>query len=80
MDDVLSCWAGIRPLVTDPSKKDTKSLARNHVVVVSNTGLVTITGGKFTTYRAMAREAVNAAVKRKLCKICYLPFFLPYFN
>eukprot|EP00127_Corallochytrium_limacisporum_P003272 Clim_evm121s147 gene=Clim_evmTU121s147 len=61
--DVLSVWAGIRPLVTDPESKDTKSLSRNHVITESPSGLITIAGGKWTTYRAMAADAVNAAVK-----------------
>lgn len=61
--DVLSAWCGIRPLVSDPNKPDTQSLARNHIVHTSPSGLVTIAGGKWTTYRAMAVDAVDAAVK-----------------
>ncbi|XP_065352683.1 glycerol-3-phosphate dehydrogenase, mitochondrial [Cloeon dipterum] len=61
--DVLSAWSGIRPLVSDPNKPDTQSLARNHIVHVSKNGLVTIAGGKWTTYRAMAYETIDAAVK-----------------
>lgn len=61
--DVLSAWSGIRPLVSDPNKPNTQSLARNHIVHVSDTNLVTIAGGKWTTYRAMAMEAVDAAVQ-----------------
>ncbi len=49
--DVLSAWCGIRPLVSDPNKDDTQSLARNHIVHVSDSKLVTIAGGKWTTYR-----------------------------
>ena len=49
--DVLSAWAGIRPLVKDPEAGDTASLVRNHVVHVSDSKLVTIAGGKWTTYR-----------------------------
>ena len=60
--DVLSAWAGIRPLVKDPDAGDTASLVRNHVVHVSDSRLVTIAGGKWTTYRAMAAETVDAAV------------------
>ena len=60
--DVLSAWAGIRPLVKDPDAGDTASLVRNHVVHVSDSKLVTIAGGKWTTYRAMAAETVDAAV------------------
>ncbi|ETN73544.1 FAD dependent oxidoreductase [Necator americanus] len=61
--DVSSAWSGLRPLVRDPSKKDTKSLARNHVIEVSQSGLVTIAGGKWTTYRHMAEEAVDACIR-----------------
>jgi len=61
--DVLSAWAGIRPLVKDPNAGDTASLVRNHVVHVSDSKLVTIAGGKWTTYRAMAKETVDSAVE-----------------
>jgi glycerol-3-phosphate dehydrogenase len=61
--DVLSAWSGIRPLVSDPNKGDTKSLARNHIVHVSKSKLVTIAGGKWTTYRAMAEHTIDAAIK-----------------
>ena len=60
--DVLSAWAGIRPLVKDPDAGDTASLVRNHVVHVSDSKLVTIAGGKWTTYRSMAVDTVDAAV------------------
>jgi glycerol-3-phosphate dehydrogenase len=42
--DVLAAWSGIRPLVLNPNKKDTQSIARNHIIHVSDTGLVTIVG------------------------------------
>ncbi|CAI6373255.1 unnamed protein product [Macrosiphum euphorbiae] len=61
--DVLSAWGGIRPLVSDPNKGDTQSLARNHIVHVSKSNLVTIAGGKWTTYRAMAQETIDAAIQ-----------------
>ncbi|XP_062563725.1 glycerol-3-phosphate dehydrogenase, mitochondrial isoform X2 [Armigeres subalbatus] len=61
--DVLSAWSGIRPLVSDPNKGDTQSLARNHIVHVSDSNLVTIAGGKWTTYRAMAEHTMDAAIK-----------------
>jgi len=61
--DVLSAWSGIRPLVSDPNKEDTQSLARNHIVHVSDSKLVTIAGGKWTTYRAMAEHTIDAAIK-----------------
>ena len=60
--DVQSAWTGIRPLVKDPNKEDTQSLVRNHVVHVSDSGLVTIAGGKWTTYRSMATETLDAAL------------------
>ncbi|KAF5742556.1 putative glycerol-3-phosphate dehydrogenase [Tripterygium wilfordii] len=61
--DVLSAWSGIRPLAMDPSAKNTESISRDHVVGEEYPGLVTITGGKWTTYRSMAEDAVNAAIK-----------------
>ncbi|XP_076044553.1 glycerophosphate oxidase 1 isoform X3 [Oratosquilla oratoria] len=61
--DVLSAWAGIRPLVQDPNKTNTQSIARNHIVHISDSGLVTIAGGKWTTYRSMAVEAMDAAIE-----------------
>nr|XP_056717117.1 glycerol-3-phosphate dehydrogenase, mitochondrial isoform X1 [Euleptes europaea] len=61
--DVLAAWSGIRPLVTDPGSKDTQSISRNHVVHVSDSGVVTIAGGKWTTYRSMAQDTIDAAVK-----------------
>ncbi|XP_047180704.1 glycerol-3-phosphate dehydrogenase SDP6, mitochondrial-like isoform X1 [Vigna umbellata] len=61
--DVLSAWSGIRPLAMDPSAKNTESISRDHVVFEDRPGLVTITGGKWTTYRSMAEDAVDAAIK-----------------
>ncbi|KAJ8759189.1 hypothetical protein K2173_004196 [Erythroxylum novogranatense] len=61
--DVLSAWSGIRPLAMDPSAKNTESISRDHVLFEDYPGLVTITGGKWTTYRGMAEDAVNAAIK-----------------
>ncbi|XP_031763717.2 glycerol-3-phosphate dehydrogenase, mitochondrial isoform X2 [Galleria mellonella] len=69
--DVLSAWSGIRPLVSDPNKPDTQSLARNHVVHVSPSGLVTIAGGKWTTYRSMAAETIDEAIKSANLKPIY---------
>lgn len=62
--DVLAAWSGIRPLVKDPDAKNTESLVRNHLINVSNSGLITIAGGKWTTYRQMAEEAVDEAIKK----------------
>ncbi|NXP41213.1 GPDM protein, partial [Leiothrix lutea] len=61
--DVLAAWSGIRPLVTNPDSKDTQSLSRNHVVTVSDSGLITVAGGKWTTYRAMARDTIDTAIR-----------------
>ncbi|KAH0559150.1 hypothetical protein GP486_004311 [Trichoglossum hirsutum] len=61
--DVLATWSGIRPLVRDPKAKNTQSLVRNHLVDVSESGLLTIAGGKWTTYRQMAEEAVDEAIR-----------------
>lgn len=63
-EDVLAAWTGIRPLVRDPAAKNTQELVRNHMLNVSPSGLVTIAGGKWTTYRAMAQETIDTA--------CYL--------
>ncbi|KAG7501891.1 glycerol-3-phosphate dehydrogenase, mitochondrial isoform X1 [Solea senegalensis] len=61
--DVLAAWSGIRPLVTNPNSKDTQSICRNHIVSISERGLVTIAGGKWTTYRSMAEETLDAAIE-----------------
>lgn len=60
--DVLAAWSGIRPLVKDPNAKNTESLVRNHLINVSPSGLLTCAGGKWTTYRQMAEEAVDEAI------------------
>lgn len=66
-EDVLSAWSGIRPLVRDPrlkhTGKATENLVRNHLLFTSETGLTTISGGKWTTYRQMAEETVDEIVK-----------------
>ena len=61
--DVLAAWSGIRPLVRDPKARNTESLVRNHLVTVSDSGLLTCAGGKWTTYRQMAEESVDEAIK-----------------
>ncbi|KAJ3214054.1 mitochondrial glycerol-3-phosphate dehydrogenase [Clydaea vesicula] len=61
--DVLAAWSGIRPLVRDPSAKDTAGLVRNHMINVSDSGLLTIAGGKWTTYRAMAADTIDKAIE-----------------
>lgn len=61
--DVLAAWSGIRPLVRDPKATNTESLVRNHLITVSDSGLLTCVGGKWTTYRQMAEETVDEAIK-----------------
>jgi len=59
--DVKSLWVGLRPLVaTHQSANGTKSLSREHTIVTDTHGLITVTGGKWTTYRAMANEVMDA--------------------
>jgi glycerol-3-phosphate dehydrogenase len=57
--DVLSVFTGIRPLVKARKDQPTKQLSRDHTIEVSRSGLVTITGGKWTTYRKMAEDCVD---------------------
>jgi glycerol-3-phosphate dehydrogenase len=60
--DVLSMFAGLRPLVGgEGAEGTTSSLSRDHTLVISDAGLVTITGGKWTTYRKMAEDTVDQA-------------------
>ena len=62
-EDVKASWSGIRPLVRDPSAKDTAALVRSHMINVSPSGLLTISGGKWTTYRAMAKDTIDKAIE-----------------
>jgi len=71
--DVLAAWSGIRPLVRDPKKSASEGLVRNHLITTSESGLVTISGGKWTTYRQMAEEAVDEAIKTFGLKVKPLP-------
>jgi len=74
--------------VSDPNKGDTQSLARNHIVHVSKSNLITIAGGKWTTYRAMAQETIDAAIKGcldfffiyQLLYLCNTKLFLQLFQ
>jgi glycerol-3-phosphate dehydrogenase len=61
--NIKSVFAGLRPLVKSTSKK-TAELSRDHLITVSDSGLITITGGKWTTYRRMAEDVVNTAIKK----------------
>jgi glycerol-3-phosphate dehydrogenase len=57
--DVISTWAGLRPLIAAPPNVDESQISREHEVFTRKDGLVIIAGGKLTTYRRMAREAVE---------------------
>jgi glycerol-3-phosphate dehydrogenase len=59
--DVLSVFAGIRPLVKHGDGGRTASLSRDHTIIIEDSGMVTIAGGKWTTYRHMAEDCVNQA-------------------
>lgn len=67
-EDVRSCWVGLRPLVKPQGEdgEDTKALSREHTVLVSRAGLVTVTGGKWTTYRAMAEDVLERCMREGL--------------
>lgn len=60
--DIKSVFAGLRPLVRRDSAENTAELSREHQILISASGLVTITGGKWTTYRLMAQETIDQAV------------------
>ncbi len=62
INDVTSMFAGLRPLVRTKGVTNTSMLSRDHVIIVSHSSLITITGGKWTTYRKMAEDAVNNAI------------------
>ncbi|HEX5587067.1 MAG TPA: glycerol-3-phosphate dehydrogenase/oxidase [Acidimicrobiia bacterium] len=64
-DDVVGTWAGLRPLLRGSMRARTADLSRRHAVRTSDAGVVTVTGGKLTTYRRMAADAVDA-VQRDL--------------
>ncbi|HET9594241.1 MAG TPA: glycerol-3-phosphate dehydrogenase/oxidase [Anaeromyxobacteraceae bacterium] len=61
--DVVGVFAGVRPLLRGKGGASTAALSRNHAVLEGPPGLITVTGGKYTTYRVMARDAVDAAMR-----------------
>ena len=63
--DVQSVFAGLRPLAA-PKKdgRNTKEISRGHIIKISDSGLVTVTGGKWTTYRQMAQDAIDVLAQR----------------
>lgn len=60
-DDILSVFAGIRPLIRSDTSHETSSLSRDHHISISRSGLVSIAGGKWTTYRKMGEDVVDKA-------------------
>lgn len=64
VEDVTAAWAGIRPLVAAADRGSTSALSRDHVVSVSPGGMISIVGGKLTSYRHMAEDTVDAIASR----------------
>ena len=60
--DIRTVFAGLRPLISIKGKKSTSFLPRDHTTIISDSGMVTITGGKWTTYRTMGKSAVDNAI------------------
>ncbi|WP_348798347.1 glycerol-3-phosphate dehydrogenase/oxidase [Flavobacterium adhaerens] len=62
--DVLSVFAGLRPLaVPGKEEQNTKEVSRSHKIIISKTGLISVTGGKWTTYRKIAEDLVNKTIE-----------------
>jgi glycerol-3-phosphate dehydrogenase len=61
-EEILSVWSGLRPLVRKGGGKTSK-LSRDHTILVSKSGVVTVTGGKWTTYRRMGQDAIDHAAE-----------------
>jgi glycerol-3-phosphate dehydrogenase len=62
--DVLATFAGLRPLLAGADADDTSDLSRRHAIIESTSGVLSIVGGKLTTYRRMAEDAVDAVIRR----------------
>jgi glycerol-3-phosphate dehydrogenase len=79
--DIKSIWVGLRPLVKPPKDEhgNTKAISREHTVLISKSKMVTVTGGKWTTYRAMAQDVLKHCVDANLlpegqaCITAHLP-------
>jgi glycerol-3-phosphate dehydrogenase len=61
--DIRSTYAGLRPLVKNDKSSSTKALSRDHVIRISPSGLITVTGGKWTTYRKMGEDVIKNAIE-----------------
>ena len=57
--EILSMWSGQRPLVRHKNSGSTAAISRDHTILISESGLITVTGGKWTTYRRMAQDAID---------------------
>ena len=64
-DDVIATWAGIRPLVMDPNAKNESDVSRQHLIIDTENGLTTISGGKLTIFRKMGEELLFHLIKKK---------------
>jgi len=64
-NDILSSWSGLRPLVINENVESTEELVREHVISKSKSGLVSIVGGKWTTYRKMAEDVLDFVIDEK---------------
>lgn len=62
-NQILSVFSGLRPLIRKAKITSTADLVRDHSILIAKSGLITITGGKWTTYRKMARDVINTALK-----------------
>ena len=60
--DIKSVFAGLRPLAAESNQKNTKEISRHHKISVSESGLLSILGGKWTTYRKIAEDAINTSI------------------
>jgi glycerol-3-phosphate dehydrogenase len=63
VEDVRATWAGLRPLLLDQDRQTTSSRSREHAIVTGSGGMLTVVGGKLTTYRSMAAEVVDKAMR-----------------
>jgi glycerol-3-phosphate dehydrogenase len=61
-NDILSIFTGLRPLIKGSTEGNTAALSRDHTIIIAPSGLITIAGGKWTTYRKMAEDVINKAI------------------
>jgi glycerol-3-phosphate dehydrogenase len=76
--DVLSIWSGLRPLVQDVGADSTQAISREHTIEIAANGLLTVTGGKWTTYRAMSEDVMAHALAAKLLPVGTSPDCITY--